>query len=586
MIFALLTLLAALLLAAVAGWFSIIGLMAILAGQPIAALVLGITLEAGKLVTTSWLYRNWKEAGWGLRGPLVYFTLALMLSTSLGVFGFLSKAHLEQGASTMDNSSKIVRMEEQILREKSIIADNDGVILQLDATVNSFLGKDRADRALSVRKSQLSQRKQLKNDSDEAQKRIEAINDEKFKLESDLRKLQLEVGPIRYIAELFYGSEKSDNKSLESAVRIFTLIIVSTLDPLAITLLIAANFTILRIQNEKKKKQDDTKRDASPKIPLEPEEDEQTKDRGVEGITDTPWVSPACRHLPQSITSVTADEKAALYAPPSLVDLERVDETKKDKESVWETWSLQESTQEDAAVDDGGTQIRLGQIQDTEQSEKIEILSEKEASVLSSEPEAPIAGFVLARMEVGEDTDEENVQSIDETEEVGISEEEKAIMASWLLRGKSYAGVRQPAPTQVIQDPDTAMEATADVPQISRSDSATTAIPLEIPSGGPVVIPWAHQANVYRELVGDAHFTPQRVNEEKVQERMVSQAPEADSAAPRSRAAPTEGPLDGEVPEEEMDQMALSPFEITTDELAQKAKYPKTLSWLTEFRRD
>ena len=254
MIFALLTLFTALALASVSGWFSIVGFMAIYAGAPMYALIMGVVTELAKLVTTSWIYRNWQYSDWKLKVPLLYFTLALMTATSIGVFGFLSKAHLEQGAGTMDNSAKISTLNYQIDREKSIIADNEKVIAQLDGTVNSLLGKDRADRSLSVRKSQATQRKQLRADIDAAQKKIDELGSQKFTLESEIRKMELEVGPIRYIAELFYGVEEDSTKNIESAVRIFILLIVSTLDPLAVILLIAANHTLLRLRNEKEER--------------------------------------------------------------------------------------------------------------------------------------------------------------------------------------------------------------------------------------------------------------------------------------------------------------------------------------------
>jgi len=261
MIFALLTLLTSLALATVAGWFSIVGFMAIYAGAPIPALIMGATIESAKLVSISWIYRNWQYINWKLKVPLIYFIVALMVATSIGVFGFLSKGHLEQGAGTIDNSSRIETLNYQIQREKNLIADNEKMIGQLDATVNSFLGKDRADRSLSVRRSQAPQRKQLREDSDAAQKRVDTLSEEKFKLESEVRKMELEVGPIRYIAELFYGVEENATKNIEAAVRIFTLLLVSTLDPLAVILLIAANHTLLRLKDEKEKKTTATEHD-------------------------------------------------------------------------------------------------------------------------------------------------------------------------------------------------------------------------------------------------------------------------------------------------------------------------------------
>lgn len=266
MIFAFLTLLSALSLATVAGWFSIIGITTIYAGAPLHALIMGIVLECGKLVTTSWLYRNWEHSSLKLKIPLIIFTLTLMLTTSIGVFGFLSKSHLEQNAGTIDNGGKIERLDQQISREKSTIADSDKVISQLDATINSFIGKDRADRALAVRRSQASQRKELRSSIDAAQKRIDEYSDEKLKLESEVRKLQLEVGPIRYIAELMYGNETDSGKNIESAVKIFTLIIVSTLDPLAVILLVAANHTLLNLTNKTKKEEPSTEFPKEPEI--------------------------------------------------------------------------------------------------------------------------------------------------------------------------------------------------------------------------------------------------------------------------------------------------------------------------------
>ena len=255
MIFTLLTFLAALSTAAVAEWFSIVGIISIYAGAPYnAGLILGIVLGFAKLVNASWLYRNLDTASWKLKIPLIYFLLALMITTSMGVFGFLTKSHLEQGAATTDNSAKVERLDQQIAREKSVIADNEKVIAQLDAAINSYIGKDRTDRAILIRKSQAPQRKQLRNDIDTSHKMIDTYSEDRLKLTSEVRALAIEIGPIRYIAELFYGTSGDQTANIESAVKMFTLLIVSTLDPLAIILLIAANHQLLRQRNEKEKK--------------------------------------------------------------------------------------------------------------------------------------------------------------------------------------------------------------------------------------------------------------------------------------------------------------------------------------------
>lgn len=254
MIFAILTLLTAFALAGVAGWFSIIGIMAILAGSPMHALVAGVVIESAKLVTTSWIYRNWAYASWKLRSLLMFFTAIIMLVTSMGVFGFLSKAHLEQAAPTIDNGAKVEALDRQIDREKSTIANAERTLLQLDATLDSYIGKDRADRSVVIRRRQEPQRKQLKEEITAAQQQIDVYSEEKFELQSQVRELELKVGPIRYIAELIYGSENNSDKDIENAVKIFILLLVLTLDPLAVTLLVAANSTLLRLKNEKEKK--------------------------------------------------------------------------------------------------------------------------------------------------------------------------------------------------------------------------------------------------------------------------------------------------------------------------------------------
>lgn len=255
MIFAILTLVTALALAGVAGWFSIIGVMSIYAGGPIFALVMGVVIELAKLVTISWVYRNWEYSSLKLKLPLIYFIIALMSITSIGVFGFLSKLHLEQGASTINNAAKIEKLTAQINQEQTLIAANNNAVAQLDATLDSYLGKNRADRSVTIRKRQEAERTHLRENSAEIQTKIDTLSNDKFTLESEVRKLALDVGPIRYIAEIALSSDntRSTNENIESAVRIFTLLIVSTLDPLAVILLIAANHTLLRLNNGKEK---------------------------------------------------------------------------------------------------------------------------------------------------------------------------------------------------------------------------------------------------------------------------------------------------------------------------------------------
>lgn len=239
----LLTFIVSFLIAGIAAWFSISGIMAIFAGAKVASFLMGAVLECGKLLTTSWLYRNWADSPKLIKFPLVGFTIVIMFITSMGTFGFLSKAHIEQGASTGDNVAKIERLDQQITREKLKIADNDKVINQLDAAVNSYATQNKTKQSIDLRRRQDSQRNELKRSEDESQKIIDSLTDQKFILQSSVRAYELEVGPIKYIAALIY-SDPTNN--LESAVRIVTLIIVSVFDPFAIVLLIAANYSLMK----------------------------------------------------------------------------------------------------------------------------------------------------------------------------------------------------------------------------------------------------------------------------------------------------------------------------------------------------
>lgn len=279
--------------------------MTIYAGAPFhSALIMGIVMECAKLVSLSWLYRNWKSAGILLRGPIIAIALVIMLVTNIGVFGFLSKSHLEQGAATIDNSAKVEQINQQIAQEQSRIADSEKIIAQMDGAVNSLIGKDQANRSLAVRRSQASQRKQLREEITASQAQISKYNQEKFALESEVRKLQLEVGPIRYIAEVFHSD--GDTKSIETAVQIFTLLIVLILDPAAVMLLLAANHSFAK-HNVKEKKEEDTEsiKESLVEPPLRPKvNSEQTNGELLEEIS-VAKNQELHRSLPDDATSTT-----------------------------------------------------------------------------------------------------------------------------------------------------------------------------------------------------------------------------------------------------------------------------------------
>lgn len=240
----------ALALSAVAAWYAISGLVAIFAAAVIPIIIMGSLLEASKLVVASWLYRNWKEIPFLMKSYFTTALVVLMLLTSMGIFGFLSKAHLDQSLNTGDNTLKIELIDNRIAREQKKIADTETVLKQLDGAVQALVDYDRIrgkDGAIAVRESQKDERTQLTAVIDDASDSISKLQEEKIVLDKEQLQLEAEVGPIKYIAAVIYGDEA--NTMLEEAVRIVILMIVGVFDPLAVLMIIAANWGFARREN-------------------------------------------------------------------------------------------------------------------------------------------------------------------------------------------------------------------------------------------------------------------------------------------------------------------------------------------------
>ena len=240
-----LTLIVAIAISGVAAWYSIVGLMAIFAAAAIPIAVMGGVLEVGKLLTASWLYQNWKTCPKLLKTYLTASVIVLMFITSMGIFGFLSKAHIDQTLVGGDNSLEIRAIDQQIEREQRRIKDAEMVITQLDQAVETLIEYDRIrgpEGAIAVRESQRMERGSLASIISEASDTIKQLRDEARPLQKQQLQLEAEVGPIKYIAALFY---KDTNKSvLEEAVRWVIITIIFVFDPLAVLLIICANMTL------------------------------------------------------------------------------------------------------------------------------------------------------------------------------------------------------------------------------------------------------------------------------------------------------------------------------------------------------
>lgn len=249
----LISLITAIALSGVAAYFSVTGLIAIFAAAPIPIAIMGGTLEVAKLVAASWVYKNWTVAPSTLKYYFTASVIILSLITSMGIFGYLSKAHMDQSLISGDVLSKISIYDEKIKISKDNIEVNRKALKQMDESVDQILGRSTdergAERAAQIRKSQLKERSRILNEIDLDQKKITSLNDERAPIAAEVRKVEAEIGPIKYIAALLYG-DNLDTNLLEKAVRGIIITIVLVFDPMAILLLIAANFTYKQMRGE------------------------------------------------------------------------------------------------------------------------------------------------------------------------------------------------------------------------------------------------------------------------------------------------------------------------------------------------
>jgi len=249
MFLGLLTLITALAISGVAVYYSVSGLAAIFAGAAVPIVIMGASLEIGKLVTASWLHRNWKTAPFVLKSYLMIATLVLMFITSMGIFGFLSRAHVEQGAPIGDVAAQIELIDEKINARRSEIEQAKTATKNLDDVVAQYMLKGKDERSVAAannaRKNQQKERDKLAKDIDTAQKEISKLQETKLPLTTQIRKIETEVGPIKYIAEFMYGSN-ADKNMLERAVTWMILTIIFVFDPLAVLLLIAGQISIVK----------------------------------------------------------------------------------------------------------------------------------------------------------------------------------------------------------------------------------------------------------------------------------------------------------------------------------------------------
>ena len=257
MLFGYFTLIVALLIEVVGAYYSITGLAAIFSGAIVPILIMGGSLELGKVVAAVWLKNNWERAGIQYKLYLLPAVAMLMLITSMGIFGFLSKAHNDQNLVSGDVGSKIAIYDEKIKIARDNIEANRKALKQMDEAVDQVMGRSSdekgADKAVAIRRGQQKERTRLQSEIQAEQKTITALNEERAPIAAEVRKVEAEVGPIKYIAKLIYD-DNPDANILEKAVVWVIMIIVAVFDPLALVLILAAQQSIRWAQEEKRNK--------------------------------------------------------------------------------------------------------------------------------------------------------------------------------------------------------------------------------------------------------------------------------------------------------------------------------------------
>jgi hypothetical protein len=249
-----LTLISGLSISAVAVYYSVIGLVSIFSASVIPIMIMGIALEVSKLIVTVWLKRHWKDASILILSYLTSAVIVLMFITSLGIYGFLSKAHSDQALPNSNIVDAVSLIDEKIKTQRDNIDISRKALLQMDASVDQIMARTTnekgATRSVQIRRSQAKERTMLQTDINNAQSAISKLNDERTPFAKNLRIAEAEVGPIKSVAALIYG-DTVDSSMLERSVRWMIVLIVSVFDPLAIMLLLACQHSFAEISKKK-----------------------------------------------------------------------------------------------------------------------------------------------------------------------------------------------------------------------------------------------------------------------------------------------------------------------------------------------
>ena len=279
----------ALSLSLVAAWYSIVGLTAIFATAVIPIIIMGTILEVAKVSVTVWLHEYWNQCRLAMKVYLVPAVVLLMVITSMGIFGFLSKAHLDQAVPTGDVAAQVSLFDEKIKTQRDNVEAARSALRQMDAAVDQTLSRSAdekgADRAAQLRRQQGAERNRLQADIARAQTEIARLNDQRAPVAAELRKVEAEVGPVKYIAALIYG-DNPDANLLERAVRWVIIMLVIVFDPLAIMMVLASTES-LKWEREKRAHEEQVRQDR-----IDQRIDHDLDPPSGTGYINSPWPFP------------------------------------------------------------------------------------------------------------------------------------------------------------------------------------------------------------------------------------------------------------------------------------------------------
>jgi len=235
-----LTLFTSLSLAGTAAYFSIIGLMTIFSGAALSIAFMASILEFGKVVSAAWLHYEWDRINNLVRAYFTTAVVVLMLITSMGIFGFLSKAHIDS-AVTSDSYSLEASIVDKRLEGKQLQLDNlTGRLENLDYVLQTSKPEDRN----YVNRVQTTERNEINAAIDILVSDIVKLNEQKMPIQKLQLEQEAELGPVKYIADMIYGEEAES--MYDNAVRWVILTIIFVFDPLAIMLLIVSTTAFKR----------------------------------------------------------------------------------------------------------------------------------------------------------------------------------------------------------------------------------------------------------------------------------------------------------------------------------------------------